>query len=214
MAEEIIAALRGDKAQREAAYVELSAIARRGASAGVAPAGGGGDHDEALVDVAAECVGPLVETIVAAHASVVDPVEFRRAHLVLGELCLLDPLQLIGEWIREARLGIAWGTPGNAWATVFDKDPSELTRDDALTVAAPHGVFSIQWCRGAVARLARRGSERFRFQRLFSAALTRFDHCSAQALIQRTKLPASITYSGWANGRQNCGTGVPVATGL
>ena len=146
MAEEIIAALRGDKAQREAAYVDLSAIAR-GASARVAPAGGGSDH-EALVDVAAECVGPLMETVFAAEVSEVDAAEFRRAHLVLAELCLLEPLRLLGECARDLRMGIAWGTPGNAFAAVFDKEPSELTRNDALTLAGPCLVFQLQQARG------------------------------------------------------------------
>jgi hypothetical protein len=141
----VIASIRGDRDQREAAFVELDTIIARGDSSG-------GGEREALVDVAVACVGPLIKTVFAADVSVVDAAEFRRAHLVLGKLSLLDPLRLIGEWARESRLGIAWGTPGNAWAKVFGKDPSELTRDDALTVAAPQSMYAIQWCRGAVIR--------------------------------------------------------------
>ena len=134
----IIAGIRGDTAQREAAYVQLDALARgdssgiTGSAGGDASANGGG---ELLVSVAAECIGPLIETVFAAGVSVVDASEFRRAHLVLAELFALCPLRLMAEWTRDLRFGIAWGTPGNAWAAVFDKEPSELTRDDALTAA-------------------------------------------------------------------------------
>ena len=135
----IIAGIQGDNAQREAAYMQLEALARGDSSGiGSAAANGGGAEREALVDVAAECVGPLIETVFAAEVSVVDAAEFRRAHLVLCELCLLEPLRLLAEWVRDMRMGIAWGTPGNARGAVFDKDPSELTREDALAVAAPH----------------------------------------------------------------------------
>ena len=138
----IIAGIQGDKAEREAAYVQLEALARGDSSgiggAGSASANGGGGEREALVDAAAECVGALCETVFAADVSVVDAAEFRRAHLVLAELCLLEPLRLLAECVRDLRMGIAWGTPGNARGAVFDKDPSELTREDALAVAAPH----------------------------------------------------------------------------
>ena len=131
--------------------MQLEALAR-GDSSGIGGAGSasanGGAEREALVDVAAECVGPLMETVFTADVSVVDAAEFRRAHSVLAELCLLDPLRLLGECARDLRMGIAWSTPGNAWAAVFDKDPSELTRDDALTLAGPCLVFQLQQARG------------------------------------------------------------------
>ena len=147
----IIAGIRGDKVQREAAYVQLGALAR-GDSSGIAGAGSvaaNGGEREALVDVAAECIGPLIETVFAADVSVVDASEFRRAHLLLLELFMLEPLRLIGEWARNLRLGIAWGTPGNAWAAVLDKEPSELTRDDVLVLAAVVGGWSSLCARGA-----------------------------------------------------------------
>ena len=133
----IIAGIRGDKAQREAAYAQLDALAR------------GGDSDSEVADVAAACIRPLIETVFAADVSVVDAAEFRRAHLLLLELFMLEPLRLIGEWTRNLRLGIAWGTPGNAWAAVFDKEPSELTRDDVLVLAAVMGGWASLLARGA-----------------------------------------------------------------
>ena len=83
-----------------------------------------------------------------AEVSVVDAAEFRRAHLVLAELCLLEPLRLLAECVRNSRWALAWSTPGNAWAAVFDKEPSGLTRDDALTLAGPCLVFQLQQARG------------------------------------------------------------------
>ena len=154
----IIAGIKGDKAEREAAYVQLEALAR-GDSSGIAAAGSasanGGGEREALVDVAAECVGPLMETVFAAEVSVVDAAEFRRAHLVLAELCLLEPLRLLAECVRNSRWALAWSSPGNAWAAVFDKEPSELTRDDALTLAGPCLVFQLQQARGKTTLFAR-----------------------------------------------------------
>ena len=140
----IIAGIRGDKAQREAAYAQLDVLARGGSSGSVGGSAASANGGEALVDVAAECIGPLVETVFAADVSVVDASEFRRAHLLLLELFTLDPLRLIGEWARDLRLGIAWGTPGNAWAAVLDKEPSQLTRDDVLVLAAVMGGWASQ----------------------------------------------------------------------
>ena len=152
----IIAGIRGDKAQREAAYVQLEALAR-GDSSGIGGAGSAsanGGEREALVDVAAECVGPLIETVFTAEVPVVDAAEFRRAQLVLCELFTLDPLRLLAEYLRDSRIGLSWGTPGNAWAAVFDKEPSELSRDDALTVAVPFPTLNIQQARGESVRPA------------------------------------------------------------
>ena len=141
----IIAGFQGDKAQREAAYVQLEALARGDSSGiGSASANGGGAERVALVETAAECVGPLMETVFAADVSVVDAAEFRRAHLVLAELFAQEPLRLIGEWTRDLRMSLSWGTPGNAWAAVFDKAPSELTRDDVVVLAAVMGGWASQ----------------------------------------------------------------------
>ena len=41
-----------------------------------------------------------------------------------------------------------WDAPGSASEVVFDKEPAELTRDDALTVAGPEAMFVFSLTRG------------------------------------------------------------------
>ncbi len=144
----IIALIHGDKAQRTAAYAQLTALARGDSSSFVGPGTSAEEERETLVDVAAECICPLMETVFAADVSVVDMAEFQRAHLVLAELFALEPLRLIAEWTRNVRGAITWGTPGNAWAAVFEKEPSDLTRADMLTVAAGTTPLACSMARG------------------------------------------------------------------
>lgn len=87
------------------------------------------------VSVAVAIVGPLVETVFAADVSVVSAQEYQRACAVLLELSMLSPLELCAEFYRNKRYAIAWTTPGNAYDRVFKKDPAELDRSDAMTVA-------------------------------------------------------------------------------
>eukprot|EP01046_Picozoa_sp_COSAG06_P025558 COSAG06_NODE_2156_length_7453_cov_4.416372_1_plen_392_part_00 len=130
----VLAALAGDTAQREAAYTELTEIAH-------------GASDEDIVSAATECVGPLIETVLAAPASVVDAAEFRRAHDVLGELAFggrgAAQLRVCAEYFRDGRDTIAWAAPANAYAAVFAKDASALTAEDALTVACTHTLVGV-----------------------------------------------------------------------
>ncbi len=140
----IITDLRGDKTQREAAYVHLDGLCESANGT----QGALEQQREQALDVAAQCVGPLTESVCSADVSVVDAVEFRRAHLLLGKLCMVDPLRLTSEWVRGSRHSIAWLTPGNVCAAVFDKDLSELTRNDLLTLAGPHAIFAISMSRG------------------------------------------------------------------
>ena len=74
-----------------------------------------------------------------------DAAEFQRASLAVCELFVLEPLQLIAEYLR---VGAVWETPGSAAEVLFDKDPAELTRDDAMTVACRWALYSCQYARG------------------------------------------------------------------
>ena len=132
MAAEIIVTLRGDKAQREAGYVQMLALAR-------------GEKTAEAIATAAAVIGPALESAWGAGASVVDAAEFQRASLVVCELFVLEPLQLIAESLR---VGAVWATPGSAAEVLFDKDPAELTRDDAMTVACRWALYSCQYARG------------------------------------------------------------------
>eukprot|EP01052_Picozoa_sp_SAG31_P042995 SAG31_NODE_7016_length_1816_cov_1.650553_2_plen_330_part_00 len=87
------------------------------------------------VGVAIQCIGPLVETVFVASVSVVDAAEYHRAAEVLAELMMLDLVPMLVEYNRGDRFKCVWTSTGNAYNAVFMKDPSELSRDDALTVA-------------------------------------------------------------------------------
>lgn len=132
MAAEIVAALRGDKAQREAGYVQMLALAR-------------GEKTAEAIATAAAVIGPALESAWGAGASVVDAAEFQRASLAVCELFVLEPLQLVAEYLR---VGDVWDAPGSASEVVFDKDLAELTRDDAMTVGCRWALYSCQFARG------------------------------------------------------------------
>ena len=81
----------------------------------------------------------------------VDAAEFRRAHLLLAELCAVQPVRLLGEWRRCSGIAAAWSTPGNAWSAVFSKDPSEPTRADAMTLCWGCVLYAMCACLGFTA---------------------------------------------------------------
>eukprot|EP01050_Picozoa_sp_SAG11_P000974 SAG11_NODE_38_length_21705_cov_24.667453_12_plen_606_part_00 len=150
--ERIIAGIGGDAAQREAAYAALLALAH------------GDKADDASTDapgalaLAAACVGPLIETIFAADASVVPAAEYRRAAAVVAEVAMLDdPLPIVAEYLRNERFATAWISTGNAYGAVFQKEPAQLTRDDVLTVAADTVLQTVHWTRGYDAGLVAAG---------------------------------------------------------
>ena len=102
------------------------------------------EHRERVyVGVSVACVGPLMETVFGEDVSVVDAAEYRRAASALGELAMLDIVQVIAEYLRNGRCVITWSSMGNAYNSVFKKDPSELTRDDALTVACDQTAHAV-----------------------------------------------------------------------
>ena len=121
-ASEIVSALGGDKVQREAAYVQMLALAR-------------GEKSEEAICAAAACIGPATTAVYGADASVVDAAELQRASLVLCDLFALEPLRLIAESLRA---GATWDTPGNAYSTIFEKDQSDLTRGALPTFLFHH----------------------------------------------------------------------------
>lgn len=155
-AAETQAAVAGAAARLGVSSLEVRALdtqAALGDAGEIGETGGIGEamrehRDRVLVGVAVACVGPLVETVFAADVSAVDAVEYRKAASVLVQLVMLDPLQLCAEYWRDERLVITWKSMGNAFNAVFLKDPSELTRDDVLTVAADNSLAAAYWSRG------------------------------------------------------------------
>eukprot|EP01043_Picozoa_sp_COSAG02_P030085 COSAG02_NODE_1904_length_10439_cov_157.636267_7_plen_688_part_00 len=116
---------------------------------------GGVEHDmlcrhqaRVWIKVATACVGPLLEV----GAQLSDPGEFRRAMLLLAELYKLDEVAVGAEVFRDlGRLACAFA--GGVHATLYDKDPAQLTRSDALTLSVPFGPNCLTWCHGSVPTL-------------------------------------------------------------
>ena len=100
------------------------------------------------VRVAAACVGPLIESVLCADAAEVDAEEFQRAGLLLCSLCQMDR-EVGAEWLLSDRFFAAWAASGNAYNAAAAKDPAELTRDDAMTLACEMGGMAVCFPQGA-----------------------------------------------------------------
>jgi hypothetical protein len=119
----------GDKAQRATAYTELSAL---------------GVGDEAL---AVASVGALFDHAIGAGVEAVDTADFRRACLVVNHLWRLSPLPAAVEMTRGLRFGLC-GHAAPTTHAIMDKEPAQITRDDALTFAH-WGCWFVAWhCSG------------------------------------------------------------------
>ena len=99
------------------------------------------------VRVAASCIGPLIEAVLCKDAAEVDAEEFQRAGLLLCSLCRMDRA-VSAEYFRNGRFHAVWAASGNAYNAVAAKDPAELTRDDAMTLACGDGALIVNWTQG------------------------------------------------------------------
>ena len=106
------------------------------------------------VRVAASCVGPLVEAVLCADASEVDAEEYQRASALLGSLCWMDR-DVSAEYFRNGHVSATWTASGNALNAVAAKDPAQLTRDDALTIASDAAVVAVYHAQAIAGLLAR-----------------------------------------------------------
>jgi hypothetical protein len=108
------------------------------------------EHQEQVhVNVAVACVRPLV-AMFAAEVSRVDAAEYQRGHMVLMELFMLGPFLVGAEFYRCDPFGAAvMGASGAYVAACRNEDPSQLTREDALTWACAGAPFAAIWARGA-----------------------------------------------------------------
>lgn len=147
-AEEAQAAVAGAAASLGVSGLAVRALDSQLTFAALGEAGGMGDamrehRGRVSVGVAVACVGPLMETIFGADVSVVDAKEYRRAASALGELAMLDIVQVIAEYLHNGRYVTTWSSMSNAYNAVFKKDPAELTREDALTVACDQTAHAL-----------------------------------------------------------------------
>lgn len=120
-ADRICALLAGDKAQRAAAFDELTAVAN-------------GDESDPVATAVA-VIAPLLQ-LLSAPASIIDAEEARRINLLIGSLMMLDPLVVGVPWLQDMRFLAQWSSEDTALAVMSCKEAEELTRDDALLAAA------------------------------------------------------------------------------
>jgi hypothetical protein len=113
--------------EREALYAQLDVLLR---------------HEDVEVARAAAtaCCTPLVEVVLAADESAVGAAEFQRVMLLLNESYALEPLGIGVDYFRNGkrRAPVIWGSAGNAYSRAASRDPAELCRMDAQTIAFAH----------------------------------------------------------------------------
>ena len=138
----------GDKAQRAAAYAQLSAVA----------AGNGDDP----IATAVAIVPVLIDSVLCAEAARVDNAEAQKASLMLSSLMMLEPLAVGAAWVRvrfPATFTAVADGRGTALAAAFAKEPGELTRDDVLLMACDNLSAAVWWSKGATGIAAAAGMD-------------------------------------------------------
>ena len=74
--------------------------------------------------------------------------ELQRASLALGHLVSLDCVAVGGEFFRDDRWLARWSNEANALGRILSKPTAELTRGDALVVAAVESPFAAALAKG------------------------------------------------------------------
>ena len=83
------------------------------------------------------CAGPLIQAVLCAPEATVGVAEWRRASLLLYEMCKLDALAVSAELWRKDETGVSlllqsYAAPGTVLAAVVAKEPGEWTREVAV----------------------------------------------------------------------------------
>lgn len=144
-----IAAVLGDESAdreaREAAYAAIEAAARCTFS--------GSARDEAVALVVAS-VQPLIRSILMAPASRIEQAEWTRASQLMYEMAKLDLFAIGTAMNHKDADGTplylnTWSSDSNVLAEILAKEPSEWTREDAISVALNVGTWNIViWTEG------------------------------------------------------------------
>jgi hypothetical protein len=135
----VAALAQGGAEERERAYATIEGAVR------AAPASSDSGKGQAIA-LAVACVRPLVESVLCAPASKVGEAEYRRAAVLLYEMCKVDMVAVVAETYRKDDEGVilwikTYTAPDTVFAAMVAKDPRAWTRDDAITAA----VHSVQW---------------------------------------------------------------------
>lgn len=138
----------GSAERREAAYAEVETAARSALSL----SGAARDEPAAL---AFGSVRPIIEAVLLAPDSKIGQAECTRASLLLYEIAKIDLLKMNVQLNRADADGVplfvtTWTSETNVFAAILRKEPSEWTREDAITVALNHGLWHIVlWAAGS-----------------------------------------------------------------
>jgi hypothetical protein len=128
-------------AERERAYAELMRLEAEHEARGASTV------DSGLADIAVACASPLCE-VLSRPVAEVGVEEFRRASLVLTAISGLDPARVGGECMANPDtcnlFNGVYVASDSALGAVLAKEPSDLTLEDALTVAHVKSCFSVQ----------------------------------------------------------------------
>jgi hypothetical protein len=129
-----LALAQGTDEERAEAYATIEAAARDGA-----------------VTLLVACVKPLI-SLLCAPASRVGVAEWRRACLLLYAMAPVD-IAVAAEMVRKDADGnfyvhTVWTAPDSVFAAMLAKEPSEWTREDAITASANMALHVPAWSTG------------------------------------------------------------------
>ena len=164
--EGIAAALaEGGAEEREAAYTALEGAASEAASQEERSGGTAAPAEsEAALALVVGSVRPLIASVLCAPASRVGAVEWRRASLLLYAMGKADQLAVAAEMncaaaappgsAQDAEAAVidaaatTWVAPDTVFTTMLAKEPSQWTREDALTASANICPWIFRWNEG------------------------------------------------------------------
>lgn len=156
----------GSATEREAAYCAIERAVR-------AALAGRGDTQAGALAIA--CTRPLISSVLCAPASKVGEAESRRAGLLLYEMAKLEPIAVVGEAHRTNDEGVilmnsTWTAPGSVVAELLAMDPSDWTREHAITASTNMASHVPMWAAGCAAGIAPAGMTQIDwFTSLFAA---------------------------------------------
>ena len=140
----------GSRAEREAAYELVAAKIGAGVAGPVS-------RDDATA-LAVAFAPPLVAAVLSAPASKVDLEEWRRASLLLVEMCRLDTVAVCGVLCipdepdsATPRIIAAWEATDSVLAEMLNKDPSRWDTGDAITASMQLAYWAALFEVGATA---------------------------------------------------------------
>ena len=156
----------GGAEDREHVYATIEGAVRGAPSSG--------SCNEQAIALAMSCVRPLIESVLCAPAAKIGGAEYRRASVLLYDMCKLGAVTVCAEMCRKDTDDVILmmkilTAPGTVLAVALAKDPSEWTRDDAI-LAAVSAVWMPMFAVGGTAVMAAAGTAEMEFLGAFMSA--------------------------------------------